>query len=431
MRTFLLSCIFLVFNQAVGIAQNKLEQNSLSQAGLDSMLVNQQVDSLMQLGIREQAFPGAQILIAKDNKVIFHKAYGYHTYDSVQKVALDDIYDLASVTKITAPLPALIKLVDENKLDLDAPFSTYWKPWAKRKDKKELTLREILSHQAGLIPYIIFLEDVIKGDRIKKRFIRSQSSDEFQKQAYRNLYVKNRFQRKMFRKIDRSEVSEEKKYKYSGLSFLIYPQLIADITGVDYETYLENTIYDPLGCSTLGFKPATKGYKNKIVPTEIDTLFRKELVHGWVHDENASLLGGISGNAGLFGTAEDLAKLMLFYQNMGATLDGKQLISKATMEEFTKIQFPENDNRRGLGFDKPLIGNDTLSVADAYPSPKASPKSFGHAGFTGTFVWADPENKLTYIFLSNRVYPSRTHRKLYSLNLRSQLHHIFYGSEEK
>ncbi|MGW9684728.1 serine hydrolase domain-containing protein [Flagellimonas sp. 2504JD1-5] len=400
---------------------------SPSEMGMDESYINHQVDSIMTLGIQEQAFPGAQVLVAKNNKVIFHKAYGYHTYDSLQPVGLNDIYDLASVTKITGPLSALMKLVDEKKLDLDVPFSTYWKPWAKRRDKKDLTLRQILSHQAGLVPYIIFLEKVMKNGKIKNRFIKRKPSKRFQKQVYNGLYVKNRFQRKMYRIINRSDVSPEKIYRYSGLTFLIFPELISQLTGTDYETYLKENIYNPIGCKTLGFNPSKENFTNKIIPAEQDTLFRKTLVKGWVHDENASLLGGVSGNAGLFATADDMAKIMLFYQNYGK-VDDKQLISAETVKEFTTIQYPENENRRGLGFDKPLIGNDMLALKDAYPAPLASKTSFGHAGFTGTFAWADPKNQLVFIFLSNRVYPSRDHRKLYKLNIRTALHQVFYNA---
>ncbi|WP_420321061.1 serine hydrolase domain-containing protein [Flagellimonas sp.] len=421
----LLFC-FCAFAQ-LATAQTDLDYASPSEMGMDENYLNHQVDSIMTLGIQEQAFPGAQVLVAKDNKVIFHKAYGHHTYDSVQPVGLDDIYDLASVTKITGPLPALMKLVDEKKLDLDAPFSTYWKSWAKRKDKKDLTLRQILSHQAGLVPYIIFLEKVMKNGKIKKRFIKKKPSKRFQRQVYDGLYVKNRFQRKMYRIINRSEVSSEKKYRYSGLTFLIFPGLISQLTGTDYETYLKENIYNPIGCKTLVFNPSKRNFPNKIVPAELDTLFRKTVVKGWVHDENASLLGGVSGNAGLFATAEDMAKIMLFYQNYGE-VNGKQIITAETVQEFTNIQYPENENRRGLGFDKPLIGNDTLALKDAYPAPLASNTSFGHAGFTGTFAWADPENQLVFIFLSNRVYPSRDHRKLYELNIRTVLHQVFYDT---
>ncbi len=409
----------------LGLAQNVLDYGSPTEMGLDEVFINQQVDSLMTLGIQEQAFPGAQLLVAKNNKVVFHKAYGFHTYDSVQPVGLDDIYDLASVTKIAGPLPALMKLVDEKKLDLDAPFSTYWKPWAKRKNKKNLTLRQILSHQAGLVPYVVFLNRVLKNGKIKTRFVKTRPTKRYQRQIYNGLYIKNRFQQKVYRIINRSNVSPDKTYKYSGLSFLIFPELISQLTHTNYETYLKENFFNPLGSSTLGFNPSLKNFSNKIVPTENDTLFRKALTHRWVHDENASLLGGISGNAGLFGTAEDLAKLMLLYQNDGR-FGGEQLISEQTIREFRKVQYPQNDNRRGLGFDKPLLGNDTLNLAEAYPSPRTSSESFGHSGFTGTFVWVDPENQLVFIFLSNRVYPYRTHRKLYELNIRTALHHTFY-----
>jgi len=383
----------------------------------------------MKMGIDSLAFPGAQLLVVKNDTVVFHKAYGFHTYDSIEPVALNDLYDLASVTKITGPLPALMKLVDEGKLDLDKPFSTYWEPWKHKKDKKDLTLREILAHQAGLVPYIVFLQKVLrKNGKIKKRFVHSNSDNKFQGQVYDGLFISNRFERKMNRIINRSKVSDEKKYKYSGLSFLIYPKLIEQLTHTDYQTYLHQNFYKPLGCHTLGYLPSKQHYVNAVVPTEMDTLFRKDLVQGWVHDENASLKGGVSGNAGLFGTVDDLAKIMLFYQNFG-NVDGKQLVSKEVVKEFAKVQYPENENRRGLGFDKPLLDNAELPLEEAYPSPLASAASFGHSGFTGTFVWADPKNKLTFIFLSNRVYPSRDHRQLYNLNIRTALMDVFYRAQ--
>lgn len=415
----------------LGFAQRELIQASPATFGFDIEFINQKVDSIMKMGIDSLAFPGAQLLVAKNDTVIFHKAYGYHTYENNQPVALNDLYDLASVTKIAGPLPALMKLVDEGKLDLDKPFSTYWEPWRNRKDKKDLTLREILAHQSGLVPYIVFLEKVVrKNGKIKRKFVHSSSDKRFQGQVYDSLYINDRFERKMNRIINRSKVSEEKKYVYSGLTFLIFPSLIEQLTGTDYQTYLEENFYQPIGSQTLGYLPEGKNYPNAIIPTEFDSLFRKTLVKGWVHDENAALKGGVSGNAGLFGTADDLAKLMLFFQNYG-NVDGQQLISAETVKEFTEVQFRENGNRRGLGFDKPLLNNAEFPLEEAYPSPLASPESFGHSGFTGTFVWADPVNKLTYIFLSNRVYPTRDHRKLYSLGIREALQDVFYRAETK
>ncbi|WP_273568850.1 serine hydrolase domain-containing protein [Maribacter halichondriae] len=396
-----------------------------SSMGLDPTYIHIKVDSIITNGIKQEAFPGAQILVAKEGKIIFHKAYGFHTYDSLQPVGLEDIYDLASVTKIIGPLPAIMKLVDEGKLDLDKPFSTYWKPWQKVENKKDLTLREILAHQAGLTPYIVFLNEVIKKNgKIKRRFVRTVPTNRFKYEAYDGLFVKNNFNRKMYRLIDRSSVGE-KKYRYSGLTFLIFPELIEQLTGQSYEYYLEKNFYLPLGATTLGFRPMTKNYPNNIVPTEIDTLFRHTLTRGWVHDENASLLGGVSGNAGLFATATDLAKVMQMYMQYGS-YGGKRYISEETIKGFTQVQYPENDNRRSLGFDKPSLNNSELSLKDSYPAPEVGNDSFGHSGFTGTFVWADPENQLVYIFLSNRVYPSREHSNIYTLNIRSAVQQIFY-----
>ncbi len=420
---------FLLLNLALNA--QKLTYGNPSEVQMDSAFIYQKVDSIITDAIQQQAFPGAQILVAKNHTIIFHKAYGFQTYDSIQQVHLDDLYDIASVTKILGPLPAIMKLYDEGKIDLDAPFSKYWKPWQGRSDKKNLTVREILAHQAGLNPYIVFLSEILKKDKsLKSRFIKTNAKNKFTSQAYDNIFVKDRFKNKMYRQINRSKVSDVKKYRYSGLTFLLYPKIISDITNVNYTDYLQENFYKPLEATTLGFIPKTKNFTNKIIPTEVDSLFRHELTNGWVHDENAALMGGVSGNAGLFGSALDLAKMMQMYANYGY-YNYKQYISKSTLKEFTKIQFPENGNRRGLGFDKPLIGNDTLSISEAYPAPEVSAESFGHAGFTGTFVWADPKHDLVFIFLSNRVYPSRAHRNIYNLNVRPKVQQVFYQAINK
>lgn len=416
-------CLFIKNSNAQ--TSTALSVGFLSELKLDSLYIHSKTDSIMTSGIQHAAFPGAQLLVAKQGKIIFHKAYGYHTYDSIQAVRLDDIYDIASVTKILGPLPALMKLYDEGKIDLDAPFSTYWPAWKHRKDKRNLTLREILAHQAGLKPYIVFLTDVLKNEKLKKRFVRNSYSRKFNRPINDSLFIHHRFEHKMFRQINRSKVSTSKKYLYSGLSFMIYPTLISELSGIPYAQYLQENFYQPLGATKMGFVPSTKTFNNAFVPTEHDTIYRKNIVKGWVHDENASLLGGISGNAGIFATANDLAIMMQLYLQYGV-YDGKRYLKEATVREFTSVQYLDNENRRGLGFDKPLLGNSTLSLSESYPAPETGATSFGHSGFTGTFVWADPENELVFIFLSNRVYPTRDHRNLYSLNIRPALHQIFY-----
>ena len=427
-KVFQLFLIALLPFLLVGQSLNNGKESKMSQTNFDMDFVNTSIDSIMTAGILNKAFPGALLLVSHNDSTIFHKAYGFHTYDSIKKVELNAIYDLASVTKITGPLLALMKLYEEGHIKLDEPFSKYWKSWRHKKDKKDITLRELLAHQSGMQAYIVFLNEVMKKGRFKKRYIKTHSNNRFSKQAYSNIFVKDRFQKKMFRLIKRSEVSAEKKYLYSGIASLIYPKLIEEITGKPYEIYLDQHFYSPLECETLGFNPRTKGL-HPIIPTELDTIFRKDIVHGWVHDENAALLGGISGNAGLFGTATDLNKVMQMLVNKGV-YNGRRYLKASTVNEFIRIQYPENENRRGLGFDKPLIGNDTLNLNKAFPAPEVSPESFGHGGFTGTFVWADPEKKLIFIFLSNRVYPSRSHRNLYNLNIRPSLQQVFYKALE-
>jgi len=367
---------------------NGLQKSSLSAYGLDSLTIHHQVDSIITNGIKNQSFPGAQILIVKKGDLIFHESYGYHTYDSIQQVRLEDLYDLASVTKILGPLPAIMKLVDAGKLDLDVPFSNYWKPWKRRRNKKDLTLRQILAHQAGLQPYIVFLNKALKNNgEFKKRFVRKNTHKRFNSEAFEGIFVKNNFNKKVFRNINRSKVSQDKTYRYSGLAFLIFPELITELTGTPYQDYIRKEFYIPIGIKNLTYLPSRKKIPNTMIPTELDTLFRHSLTQGWVHDENAALLGGISGNAGLFGTALDVAKMMQMYMCYGI-YNNKRYISKNTLKEFTSVQFPENENRRGLGFDKPYLNNSSFPLEKAYPAPGVSAYSFGHSGFTGTFAWA-------------------------------------------
>uniref|UniRef100_UPI003217A9C4 glycoside hydrolase family 3 N-terminal domain-containing protein n=1 Tax=uncultured Draconibacterium sp. TaxID=1573823 RepID=UPI003217A9C4 len=400
------------------------------EAGINSENLHAQIDSIAELGIAEKAYPGCQVLVAKDGQVVFHKCYGYHTYDSVQSVNKENIYDWASVTKVTGPLPALMEMVDKKKIDIDAKFSDYW-PDFKGTNKENLNFREILAHQARLASWIAFWTTTLDEEgNLDKHVFSDHPSDKFCVRVSEKMYMNEDFRKEMFDTIRTSELEKRHKYLYSGLSFYIYPDMIENMTGRPYENYIKETFYKPLGAYTITFNPYKHFPLQRIIPTESDDFFRMEKLRGFVHDEGASMMGGISGNAGLFGTTNDLAKLFQMYLQKGY-FGGRRYISENTVNEFTRIQYPENENRRGLGFDKPLIDNDKNELKDAYPAVSTSKSSFGHSGYTGTFAWADPENKLLYIFMSNRVYPTRNNPKLYQLNIRTAIHQAIYDSFEK
>ena len=420
---FLLSGIGLLGYSQENIP-SELTHASPAEAGVNGVFLTAGIDSIIQTGIKQQAFPGCQVLVARKGAVIFHKSYGYHTYDSLRKVSLSDVYDLASVTKITGPLPILMKLHGEGKLDLQLGMGTYWKE-LEGSNKENLSLRNVLAHDAGLIPYIVFwAKTTNKKQALKRKYWSDSYSEKYPIKVYEDLWLRNIYKEKlMYKAIKKSEVNPAKQYKYSGLSFLLYPDLVQRMTGIPYEQYLQDSIFSPLGITRMGYNPLNFVQKSEVVPTEMDTYFRNDLVQGFVHDENAAMLGGVSGNAGLFANASELAKLLQMYLNEGE-YGGKQIISSWSLREFSRYQFPERGNRRGLGFDKPLLEE----PEKGYAAKDASPDSYGHSGFTGTFVWIDPQEELVFIFLSNRVYPSRDNRKLYELSIRPNLHQVVYDA---
>ncbi len=397
------------------------------EAGVNSEKLTTQIDSIAQLGLTEKAYPGCQVLVARDGNVIFHKCYGFQSYDSIQKVNTQNIYDWASVTKVTGPLPAIMKLVDEKKINIDAKFSDYWSDF-KGSNKENLLFREVLAHQARLAPWIPYWTLTITEDgTLDNRVFKNHPTPKFNVRVSENLFMNEDFRKVMFDTIRTSELEKQKKYLYSGLSHYLYPDIIENLTGVPYEKYVKETFYEPLGAYTITYNAYQHFPLNRIIPTEHDDFFRKEKLRGFVHDEGAAMMGGVSGNAGLFGTTNDLAKLFQMYLQKG-WYGGRRYISEATVNEFTKIQYPKNDNRRGIGFDKPLIDNHKNKLKDAYPAVSSSASSFGHSGYTGTFAWADPKNGLLFIFMSNRVNPTRENSKLYDLNIRTAMHQAIYDS---
>lgn len=401
-------CIILGFFSGKSYAQQLEKMKTL----LDSIILD---------GIDSMAYPGATIYILHGGEELYHKVYGFHTYDNIIPVKQDDVYDFASVTKVTSGLPVLMQLYGEGKFDLDATLKDYFQPFRKS-DMGKLTFRKMLAHQAGLQPYIVFWQEAFKEDgSLKKNSFAFGYSPDYPIKLGDHLFVHKDYKEKMYKAIRKADVEENPGYRYSGLLFLILPDVISGLVGDDFETYLYENFYVPMGLE-LSYNPRKRFPHDRIIPTEKDDFFRYEQVDGMVHDEAAAMLGGVSCNAGLFGTARSLGKLFQMYLN-GGELDGRRYITEDAIREFTRYQYPEADNRRGLGFDKPLL---EYKEEDSYVAKDASPGSFGHSGFTGTFVWADPEYDLVFVFMSNRVYPSRNHRKLYTMNIRPKIHQVVY-----
>lgn len=396
-------------------------------AGMDSEFLKKKIDSICRSGIAAGAFPGCEVFAARNGKVIFQSCYGNHLYESDEPVCPDDLFDMASVTKVSAPTAAIMRLVQDKKISLNAPFSKYWTDF-RHTDKEKMTVRQVLAHYGGLASWIPFWVDTKNPDgTYKDKTLHMESSARYSVRVSDGLWRYNPYDREIYKKIREEPVLREKKYVYSDLSFHLWPKIIEKLTGKNYEAYLKDQFYKPLGANTLTYNPLRFFSREQIIPTERDTFFRMEQLQGYVHDEGAAMLGGISGNAGLFGTAEDLAKLFQMYLWKGY-YGGKQYISQSIIKEFTRYQYESAGIRRGLGFDKPAIGNDTLSYEDSYPCPSASPASFGHSGYTGTFVWVDPSNGLLYVFLCNRVYPTRDNNKLSGLLIRKSILQTLYES---
>lgn len=409
------------------LATNRLKYTVPEEVGISSTFLKQKFDSLANDGIRNHAFPGCRVLVAKDGKVIFNTSYGYLTYDSIEAVQSNILYDLASVTKITAALPVIMKLYEEKKIDLDTPFSNYFIEF-KNTNKSGISFRDILTHQARLQSSIPFWLEKGSTTKLRKGVFQDQPSDKYQVRVSSDLYVRNDFKNVIISDIIKSPLRTRKEYHYSDLGFSLIPFVAERITGTSFATYLDSEFLKPLGAVSMGYKPYERFPILQIAPTENDETFRNELLQGYVHDELTALLGGVSGNAGLFSTTNDLAKVMQMYLQNGY-YGGKQYLAPATIKEFTKVQFPQSKNRRALGFDKP--DPNIFNQNNRTPSKDASPSSYGHSGFTGVFTWVDPANQTLFVFLSNRVYPTRRNTAIYDLNIRTQMHQAIYDAIRK
>ena len=450
--------------------------------GIDSKYFTVKVDSIVNEAIKQKATPGAVVFVAKNGKVILHKAYGKQTYESTQPTSTNDLYDLASITKISTSVPAMMKMEDEGKFSLNTTMGELIPDWA-NSNKASLVYKDILTHQARLRAFIPFWMDCIDSTKMvlaskiykekysdkytftfwDKLFRRKKAlaricqaiqtdkalwkecinlvkdptiwkpktfsytkSGDYSVEIVENLWLHKDYYKTLYKAIEDSPLREKKEYVYSDLSYFMYPAIIPRLTGKSFESFLKDTFYKPLGANTLTYNPLQHFPIARIAPTEYDSLYRKTLVHGTVHDEGASMLGGVSGHAGLFGTAQDLGKLMQMYLQNGY-YGGTQFIKESTMKEWTAYPFPvEVNSRRGVGFDKPDRKRAGVSAAAS-----ASASSFGHSGFTGTYTWVDPEHQLVYVFLCNRVYPTRNNSKLYDLNIRTNINEVIYQAIKK
>lgn len=404
----------------------RLQYGFPESAGMSSEILTRKIDSIANVGLRAKAYPGCEVIAARKGIVVFHKTYGYHTFDNRIAVDKGDLYDLASVTKVSASLPGLMLLDTEDRFSPDNTLGHYL-PFFRNSDKEDILMRDLLTHQGGLTPFITFWKSTIRKDSIfKKRILRHDASQRYPYKIADKLYINRNYKQKMFTEIKKSELGE-KKYVYSDLTFIITPEIVESLAGERWYEYVTRNIYHRIGARDIVFNPYRKYPLSRIAPTENDTFFRRQQLLGTVHDEGAAMLGGISGHAGLFATANDLLKLMELYRRMGE-YGGEQIIGKDVMKEYTRVQFPDNNNRRGLGFDKPLLNNQKLEQKDTYPTRGATPESFGHSGYTGTFVWVDPVKEISYVFFSNRVFPTRNNNLLSDLNIRTEILQAIYDS---
>lgn len=378
----------------------------------------QRIDSIVQDGIQQKAFPGCQIIAVWKGIVIFEKCYGHHTFEQETRVSCNHLYDLASLTKILATTPALIKLDHQEIINVNNTLGHYLEI-TKGSNKENLSIKEVLSHRAGLQSWIPFYKRYASEYYTDTSVFSSTYSTFFSTTVCDHLFAHHTLTDTMMRRVIDSPLKKKHKYLYSDLGMIMLKFAIEETTKLPFDEYLDDEIYAPLNLFAIGYNPLLTYPKTMIVPTEYDNYFRKTFVHGYVHDPAAAMMGGTAGHAGLFSTARDVAIMMYTLSHDGSY--GRITVFDAeTINHFNHQHY--NRLRRGLGFDKP----ETTKGNKPNVTPYASAKSFGHSGFTGTFTWADPENDLVYVFLSNRLTPDGNSTLLTSLGIRKRIHSALY-----
>lgn len=398
----------------------RLKLSSPEEVGIQSSDLKR-MDAICQKGIDAKAYPGCQLLVAKDGKVIWNKCYGTPFYETTEKVKPTDLYDLASITKVAATTMAVMKLYEQKKINLDKTVGDYL-TLPNDATIKNLKLRDVLTHQAGLKAFIMFYKPTI--DNNFNKYYRHIAEPGFSVQVADSLFIRNDYPDTIWNIIIHSTVDPHPHYVYSDNDFYIMQKIVEQVTGKKLNNYVEETFYQPMGLTRIGYKPLTRFKRERVMPEENDTIFRKQIVQGYVHDPGSAMYGGVAGHAGVFSNAFDLAALFQMLLNDG-TYNGKRFLDTATIKLFTARQ--SKISRRGFGFDKP-----EPDVTKASPCYDGTPTAaFGHTGFTGTCVWSDPTNNLTYIFLSNRVYPNAENALLVKMGIRTDLQEVIYKALPK
>ncbi|MGB4971521.1 MAG: serine hydrolase, partial [Cyclobacteriaceae bacterium] len=415
-----------LFNRHEGIPNkllNRLGYGLPEQVGMDSRTL-ERIDAVVKQAIDSAATPGCNIIVARNGKIVFNKAYGQKTYDSLAPTTPQTIYDLASITKVAATLQTVMFMHEKKIIDVNKKLSVYL-PELKNTNKKDFIIKDILTHQAGLWPYLPYWLQTMEDSTLLPNYYNNVQNTEYPFPVSKDLFATKVMKDSMWHWIINAKIREKKPknpydYTYSDMGFYMMQRLAERMLNQPMQDFLAQNIYEPMGATTTGFLPLERFPERQIAPTENDKQFRGSILVGYVHDQGAAMHGGIAGHAGLFSNATDLAKLAQMWLQQGS-YGGQQYFKPETIELFTQKQY--DSNRRGLGWDKP-----TVSEWNGPTSLYASPKTFGHTGFTGTAVWVDPEFDLVFVFLSNRVYPDMFNTKLLTGNIRPRIQDIIYQS---
>ncbi len=409
------------FPVGTGIQTKKIQRLQYSipeSVGMSSQKLAK-IDSVAALVLEEKMSPGLQVLVARKGVVVYEKSFGFHTDKKKIEVNNSDVYDVASLTKILASLPMLIKAEEENKIALSSTVRKIL-PKFKKSNKDTLTVREILSHYGQLkawIPFYKLTQDSLTQKNLKN-FYSSKKSNNFTIKVAEDLYLNSSFKDSIFKQIRDAEQREKPGYKYSDLGYYIFKEALEKKYKKELDILVDEEFYKPLGANRMSYLPLSKFKKSSIIPSEKDNYFRNQLLHGYVHDMGAAMLGGVGGHAGLFSNSNDIAKMMQLYLQKGF-YGGKRYFDSETFDKFNKRYYSDKKVRRGLGFDKPQLDSTVMATCGC-----VSEESFGHSGFTGTYTWADPVSEIIYVFLSNRVFPTMENYGIVKENIRTKIQQI-------